>query len=61
MKNRHRNQLCEYQWGNKQGLEELVDWDGHIHTINTVYKIDTVTIEGDRVYSAGHSAECTKH
>ena len=27
--------------GKQAGLEELVDWDGHVYTINTVSKIDT--------------------
>ena len=26
--------------GKQVGFEELADWDGHIYTIDTVYKVD---------------------
>jgi len=26
--------------GGKEGWDELEDWDGHIYTIDTMYKID---------------------
>ena len=36
---RHREQTYRYQ-GGKQGWDELGDWDCHIYTIDTMYKID---------------------
>ena len=34
-----REQLYVYQ-GGKQGLEELEDWQGHMYTIDMMYKTD---------------------
>ena len=40
----------------KGGWKELVDWDWHIYTIDTVYKVDT---NENLLYSAGNSPGCS--
>ena len=37
---RYRKQMYEYQ-GGKKGWGELGDWDWHIYTVDTMYKIDS--------------------
>ena len=34
----HRKQTCRSQ-GEKIGWDELGDWDGHVYTIDPMYKI----------------------